>query len=140
MELELENIHLAILIITAVIILYSDHEGFNYMTGKKVVLSGRTIQWSHRLVWAGLILMVVTGVVLVVDSWAYYLQDPIFYVKIGFVLTLVVNALAIGKLSKIASERAFFELSGEEKRTLVLSGALSALGWLGAAGIGLFFL
>jgi uncharacterized membrane protein len=140
MEIEIENIHLATLLVTATIILYSDHEGFNYMTGRKVVLSTRTIHWSHRLVWAGLILMLMTGVVLILESWAYYLQEPVFYLKMGFVLILILNAFAIGKLSRVATERAFFELTGEERRTLLLSGVLSAVGWFGAAGIGLFFL
>jgi hypothetical protein len=58
----------------------------------------------------------------------------------GFVLVLVVNAFAIGKLSAVAGTTSFASLSAEEKRTLLLSGFLSGASWIGAATIGFFFL
>ena len=138
--MQLLSIHLITLSITALVIIYSDHQGFLYFRGKKQTLSKVFLHWSHILVWAGLLLMITTGVLLTIPAWTYRLQEPTFYIKMGFVLTLVVNAFAIGKLSKVAGEKPFAQLTTSEQRVLLLSGALSAMGWIGAAVIGKFFL
>jgi hypothetical protein len=140
MELELETVHLTTLAITAIMILYSDHQGYLYFRGKKETLSLWFVTWSHRIVWSGLIGMILSGFFLVLPGWNYYLEYPLFYVKMGFVLVLCVNGLAIGKLSQLTTERAFHELPPELKKTLLVSGALSFSGWVGAAVIGFFFL
>lgn len=140
MEFEMEGLHLLALAFSAIVILYSDHEAFKYFTGKKALLSETFIQRSHALAWVGLSLMIVTGILLTLPAWTYRLQDPTFYVKMGMVLVLVWNGFAIGKLAKVASERPFKELTTGEQRTLMISGALSACGWVGAALIGFLFL
>ncbi len=138
--MEFEEVHLAILAFTALVILYSDHQAFDYFRGKKQLLSKNFVTWSHRLVWAGLIGMITTGVIMVIPTWEYRLQDPAFYIKMGMVAVLIFNAIAIGKLSHVATERPFAELNTEEKRTLMLSGTLSAIGWISATIIGFVFL
>jgi hypothetical protein len=138
--MELESLHFFTLALTALVIVYSDHEGFAYFRGKKQTLSKSFLVWSHRLVWVGLLGMIITGFFLTLPSWTYRLQEPAFYVKMGFVLVLVVNAFAIGTLSKIAGEKSFSALEPEVKRTLLLSGVLSAISWVGAAVIGFLFL
>ena len=138
--MEIENLHLATLALTALVILYSDHEGFLYMRQKKVTLSPVFVMWSHSLVWIGLLGMIITGIGLVLPAWEYYLGDPVFYVKMGFVLTLAVNGLFIGKLSHVATETPYALLDRDTKHTLMLSGALSATGWIGATIIGFFIL
>jgi hypothetical protein len=140
MEIELETIHLTTLAFTALVILYSDHKGFQYFWGSVQTLPRSFVTWSHRLVWTGLILMILSGFFLMLPAWEYYIADPVFFVKMGFVLTLVVNAFFIGKLSPLTTERAFHELPPDLRRTLLVSGALSAIGWIGAAIIGFFFL
>lgn len=134
------TIHVVVLCLMAVVILYSDHQAYLYFRGKRRTLSRDFISWSHRLVWVGLILIIFSGIVLTIPTWTYRLQQPFFYVKIGFVLTLLINAFAIGKFSQTASVRPFIELSREEKHTLILSGALSVFCWTGATIIGLYFL
>lgn len=136
----LVSLHLFILVLTALVIIYCDHQGFLYFRGKKETLSKTFLVWSHSLVWVGLLGMITTGFFLMLPSWTYRLQDPTFYVKMVFVLVLVVNAFAIGELSKVAREKSFAALSYDEKRTLLLSGTFSAISWVGAATIGLFFL
>jgi hypothetical protein len=140
MGIEIKTIHLTVLLATALVILYSDHQGFEYVRGKKETLSRRTVTRSHRLVWLGLVLMIGTGIAMVLPAWEYWLSNPTFYVKMGFVLTLVINGLFIGKLSHTATERPFASLTREEKTVLLVSGVLSGAGWLGAATVGLFFL
>lgn len=138
--MEIADIHVAVLAFTALVILYSDHQGFLYFTGKKQLLSKTFVHYSHLGVWAGLIGMILTGIVLVWPAWDYYLQDPTFYIKMVFVAVLAFNGVAITKLSRTATERPFAALTKEEQRTLMLSGALSATGWVGSTIIGFFFL
>ncbi len=140
MEFEMESVHVAVLLLTAFGILYTDHVGLSYLRGTRELLSKRFITLSHRGVWVGLLLMIATGIVLVLPSWEYRLQDPAFYVKMGFVLVLLVNAHAIGKLSTVAAERPFKSLPSDTQKTLLISGGLSAMGWIGATLIGFFFL
>ncbi len=140
MEFELENVHLLILALTAFVILYSDHQGLDYLRQKKVTLSKRSITRLHRMVWIGLLGMVVTGIALVIPAWEHYLTEPSFYVKMGFVLTLAVNGVFIGKLSHTAADTPYPLLESETKKSLLLSGALSSIGWVGATVVGFFFL
>jgi len=140
MEFEPELLHLIALALTAIVILYADHEGFQYFRGKKATLSRKFITLSHRLIWTGFVTMIVSGVFLVLPEWEYRLQEPVFYVKMGLVLILFMNALTIQKLSHVAVDRRFDELSVDVQKTLVLSGALSGIGWVGAALIGFLFL
>ncbi len=138
--MQLVSLHVFVLFLSALIIVYSDYEGFSYFRGKKKTLSLVFLTWSHRLVWTGLIVMIVTGVLLVIPSWEYRLGQPAFYVKMGFVLVLVVNAFAIGTLSKVAGKTPFAQLLPEQKKTLLLSGFLSSVCWVGAAAIGFLLL
>lgn len=136
----LVDLHLFTLGLTAVVILYSDYHGLSYFLGKKPVLSPAFVTWSHRLVWFGLLGMITTGALMLLPSWEYRLSDPAFYVKIGFVLMLIINGVAIGKLSKVASLQPFAHLTRDEQYTLILSGAISATCWIGSAMIGFLFL
>jgi hypothetical protein len=127
-------------LITALFIIYSDHQGYLYFRGKKQTLSPTFITWSHRIVWIGLAIIILTGAALAIPTWEYRLTQGVFYVKMGFVLVLLMNAVAIGKLSHKASNTPFAALSPTEKKTLTVSGALSFLGWVSAAFIGYFLL
>lgn len=132
--------HVYILLLTVVVIIYSDHKGFQYFRGTVKTLSPQFLTWSHRFVWTGLISMIATGAALLIPSYDYHLYNAVFYVKMGFVLVLIINGIAIGTLSNMAATTPFAELSPEQKRTLLVSGGLSALGWAGSAFIGLFLL
>jgi hypothetical protein len=140
MEIELVTVHLFTLLCTALVIIHADHQGFLYFRGKKQTLSAASLQWSHRLVWGGLLLMITTGILLALPAWEYLLREPVFLLKMGFVSVLVINAFAIGKLSAKAAEIPFSSLSKKEQHALLVSGALSFCGWVGAATIGIFFL
>lgn len=132
--------HGIIFVFLALVILYADHQGYLYVRGKKELLTERFVQWSHRLVWLGLALMIGTGAILLAPTWEYHLQQPAFYIKMGFVLVLLMNAFAIGSYSKLAYTKPFAVLSKEQQKTLLVAGALSLTGWVGSAIIGMFLL
>jgi hypothetical protein len=138
--MELESVHLIALAFTALVILFADHHGFEYFRGTRETLSPHFVTWSHRGVWAGLTVLVLSGLFMVIPAWDYYKSDMAFYVKMGFVLVLTMNGYAIQKLSHMSTTTPFRSLPKEMQHTLMVSGALSAMGWVGAAVIGFFFL
>lgn len=140
LELEWENIHLVGLCITAIFIIMADHDGFQYMRGKKQTLDLRRVRRLHYTVLAGLIMMIVSGGFLFADVWGEVIEEPAFYVKMLMVAALVANSFVIGSMMHIATQKPFNTLTKGEKSKLLISGAVSGLCWVGAACIGLFIL
>lgn len=138
--IELVTIHLTTLILTALVILYADHEAFAYFRGKKLLLDTQRTALLHYLVWAGLLGMIATGLTMALPGLSYYLSRPEFLLKMGFVLVLIINSLFITRLFPIASKTPFAELPEKTKMLLLLSGTASTISWLGAFVIGYFFL
>jgi hypothetical protein len=126
------HIHLITLAVTAVCILIADHEAYLWVRGKKVILSLRKMRTLHMLVSIGLTLMILSGALLAWPMLDYLVEEESFWVKMAFVLLLVVNSFVIGSMMGKASEKPFAELSKKERGTLFVSGAASALGWGGA--------
>lgn len=133
-------LHLIALIVTVPVILYADHMGFAYFTGRVQTLDPKKVARTHRLVFAGLAALIITGVMLTVPSWAVWFENPFFYVKLAFVVTLLVNGFFIERLMEKATITPYAMLSGSERSLLMTSGVLSAMGWIGSIGIGFFLL
>lgn len=136
----MEEVHLGILIVTVVAILWADHVGFQYFRGQRLTLPALLITRLHYAVSVGLLGMIATGAYMASDRWTYLSAQPVFWLKLFFVAVLVVNALFITALMRTATTTSFASLSMRERLTLLISGAASGMGWLGAATIGLFFL
>lgn len=132
-------LHLMVLAYSAWNIFHADHLGFKWMTGKVGMLKEDDIRKYHTRVWVGLIGMIVTGFIMFLPRQDYLLDRWQFLLKMSFVLALVANGFIIGNIQKIATRKHFKELTWKEKAPLLISGAVSTLGWIGAA-IGGFFL
>lgn len=132
----LGELHGTIIAVLAVVIIYSDHQAYLYFRGKKQLLSLKVIHVLHSIIWWGLFLMITTGVILLIPRVDRILQEPVFYVKMGLVAVLIFNGLAIGTLAKVAATTPYAQLTKSQQKTLLVSGALSAIGWLGAWFIG----
>ena len=115
-------LHLASLILTIPVILYADHMGFMYFTGRQQTLSARATKTAHYLVMAGIALLVITGVIITVPRWTFLIGNPFFFAKLAFVATLLINGFTL--------------LSAEEKRLLMTSGAISGISWVATIVIG----
>lgn len=139
LEIEIESLHLLILLITAIGIILADHQGFAYLRGKKPALDPKTIKRLHIWVSLGLLGMILSGIILLIDE-IDVLEEPAFYVKLIMVLALVLNGILIGQLNKLATTTSFASLSLKKKAILIASGGLSATCWFGAAIVGFFFL
>lgn len=129
--------HVASVILSLLVVLYSDEQGLLWFLGKKKTLSAKRIQILHVLVSIGLGGILLTGGLMFLDRSDYLLQEPIFIVKMLFVLALVVNAFFIESISKLATQKAFVELTTTERRRVLISGAVSVIGWIGAGVCGL---
>lgn len=125
-------IHIAAICITGLVVLYSDEQGLRWMLGKKEVLDAKRIAFLHAVVSIGLPIIILAGGFMVLPVLDYYLRNPIFLMKMGFVGVLIVNGFFIGKLSTLATTRSFASLSHTERLPLYVSGAASVLGWGGA--------
>jgi hypothetical protein len=117
-------------VITAPAILYADYMGLRYFTGKASTLPLRPLQLVHRAVFIGITLLVVTGIIITVPRWFMLFDNILFYAKLAFVLTLIVNGLFIHKLMHKATSSPFASLELSEKRLLMFSGALSGISWI----------
>ena len=125
-------LHLLILLATAVGIFKADKLGMAWMRGKKEMLDAAVLERYHWWVVAGLAGMILTGIGLVLPNPNDYIHNPAFVMKMVLVGMLVVNSAVIGSLMKIATVRSYASLSTREKLPLFISGAVSAVGWIGA--------
>ncbi|TSC55023.1 MAG: hypothetical protein LiPW30_489 [Parcubacteria group bacterium LiPW_30] len=125
-------IHVAALVFSVVGIFLADHQAFNWILGKTPTLDKKTLLKYHHWVLLGLFLMIITGAILFWPMREYLLQDFVFGIKMFFVAVLIVNGFFIGKLMNVAIEKPYSTLSNRERFPLMLSGAASTTGWLGA--------
>ncbi len=125
-------IHIFLVCVTGLVVIFSDEQAFMWILGKKKVLDAKLVEILHVLVSIGLLCIILTGGLMFIDRASYLLSTPAFLMKMCFVAALVINAFFIGTLSKIATTRAFAELSLNERIPLFVSGGVSIVGWAGA--------
>lgn len=131
-------IHLSTLAATAVAILIADKAALSWVRGKRETLSEKRMRLLHYLVGAGLALMILSGAFLLWPLRAFLVTDLAFWTKMAFVLVLVMNSFFIGSLMTLAHRRSFASLAPRERRLVLLSGGVSAIGWAGAFIAALF--
>ncbi len=131
----MEALHLLSLAFVAIVIIIADHDGLQYMRGKKAVLNATKVKRLHQLAWVGLGGMIITGIFLIRQN-PIVLEEPAFAVKMLMVAALLVNGFVIGRLSALSTTTPFTTLTKGQKLSLFVSGAVSVSCWLGAAFIG----
>ena len=124
--------HILSLVLTACAIVYADHTGFDWIRGKIHSVPHTTLHYLHWAVGVGLGLMIGSGIVLFWPMRDYLLSSFPFYVKMAFVLALVVNSVVIENLMHIATHTSFAEVPKNVRTKLFISGAVSGASWLGA--------
>jgi hypothetical protein len=131
--------HIVILFAVVGTILVADYIAMQWFRGTIPTIGSTTVKRLHDAMWVGLGLMILTGALLFWPSRTFLLARPAFWIKMGFVLALVVNGLFIGKLMHIATVRNFASLTRNEKLLMMASGAVSLTAWVGST-ISAFFL
>jgi len=129
-------IHVLLIISTGIAVLYSDEQGFEWFRGVQKTLNKKKLDVLHIVVSLGLSGIILTGGLMLIEAPGY-LEDPTFLAKMAFVGALVINGLLIGSLTRLATKHPFIELTVSQKRMLLISGAVSVAGWVGAVTCGL---
>lgn len=132
--------HLLTLAFVAVTIFQADSLAFSWIRGYEAVIDAEESRKLHKRTWIGLALMIATGVLLFWPGRDYLLTRPQFFIKMAFVLALIVNGFIIGSLQKVATEKSYASLSAREKLPLFISGAVSTISWAGAAIMAFFLM
>jgi len=125
-------IHILFLCVAGLGILMADSSAFAWLRGKREVIGRETLFVSHWVVTAGLVGLILTGLVMFWPMREYLLSQPLFWLKMAFVAALVINSFFIEYLMHTAAHRSFASLSHAQKVPFIVSGGISTLSWLGA--------
>lgn len=131
-SLPLLQIHITAVCVTLALVVVSDLHGLLWLLGKKQTLPRQRMEFFHRAIWTGLVIIMTAGISMFIFSPSYYVSLWAFRFKMLFVLLLVINAFLIGKHLSLAHEQPFSKISATEKRALFLSAAISTVCWIGA--------
>ena len=126
------TLHISTVIIALCLIVKADMLALSWIRGKSETLSFTKIYKLHTYTWYALCMLITTGILLFYPYNEYLLSHPPFLIKMGFVFTLIINGGFIGILMHTAIEKPFRTIRPKEKATLLLSGVLSTICWLGA--------
>jgi hypothetical protein len=122
-------IHISVIIVTGLLVLYSDEQALLWVLGKIPVLDQKRVTVLHRSVSIGLALLLITGGLLYIRDVPFYISDPVFIVKMVAISALILNTYVIERLSHIATTRSYSSLTEKERLPLFISGAVSVAGW-----------
>ena len=131
-------IHVAAICVAVSTIIIADHEVFGWIFGEKEVLARDRMRGIHWTMWGALLTLIGTGFFMFLPTYEYLLTQPLFILKLLFVMVLVVNAVLIGNLMEVALTRPFATLSFKEKMRFFVSGAISTFSWASTIGLGLY--
>lgn len=137
MENPVFYIHLTSLTTAVCGILLADKEAIQWLRGSRETVSERVAFIAHWVVSIGLSGLVLSGLTMFWPIRDYLLTQPLFLLKMSFVLALLVNSFFIDYLMLMALRRSYASLEFREKLPLMLSGAISTLAWVGAASCAL---
>lgn len=126
---QIKSVHVLLAALTFLSIIISDLYVGLWVIGKKEFLNFRVLTWLHKIVFAGLTGLIITGLGLVYLDQSYF-SNPGFLLKMFFVIVLFVNAFRIGKEMHIPAEKKFIDLSYLEKKRLLIVGATSTISWV----------
>ena len=131
-NLPLEDIHVAFVFLTLALVLTADGHGLLWLTGYLDTLPRQRMERLHRLIWLGLAVIILSGAIMFTFYQEYLVTVTAFWVKMGFVLALLINAFVIGRLAPLSYNRPFILLTYDERLPLFISGAVSVTAWVGA--------
>ena len=124
------SIHITSMIITIATVLVADTMGLLWWRGKVAILPALAMKTLHWMVFVGLVVSITTGALMASTGLSYLFSQPAFVIKLGFVLTLLINSFVIHRHLSLATTQSYYDLPDKSKRTLILSGAISTTSWI----------
>ena len=94
------TLHVVILLVTIWNIFQADHLGFKWMKGVMPKLDAKVLAKYHNRVFAGLLGMIVTGVLMFIPRKDILMASLPFMIKMGMVTALMINSVVIFFLMK----------------------------------------
>jgi len=131
------TIHLIIVIGTGLLVLFADEQAAAWVLGREQTIPAGRIRFLHHSVATGLALLLLTGGYLYWRAVPAYLTLTPFIVKMVAVGALILNTWAIDSFGSIATTRTFASLTHKERLPLMISGAISFIGWVTAITCGI---
>ena len=124
------NVHIVSMICTIAIVLIADTMGFLWWRGRIAILPAMAMNIFHWMVFTGLTVSIITGALMASTGLSYLFSQPAFVIKLGFVLTLLINSFFIHRHLTLATTQSYKDLPDKTKRTLILSGVISTTSWV----------
>lgn len=123
--------HIGAMFLNIGLVILADSVGLLWVIGKLKQLPKKWLLLAHRLIWLGLSVSILSGVLLFWESREYLLAVPAFYTKIFFVVALVINSFLISKHLHVALQAESFKmLPSKERKALFVSGVISTVSWV----------
>ncbi len=125
-------IHFGCLCLAAIGILLADHMAFEWVRGVHERVGLKKMLALHLVVTLALAGLVGSGLLLFWPERVYFMGQPLFWLKMGFVFVLLINSFFIEYLMHHAVRGPYRHLPQKKKTALMISGAVSTTCWLGA--------
>jgi len=126
---QIREIHGTIAPLTFGLVIISDLYGFLWIIGKLKFLKLNVLVWLHRFVFVGLFCLIATGLSMLYFNPEFF-TNYLFFIKMFFVVVLFINAFRIGHEMEIPAKKMFKDLTGSEKRKMLVVGATSFISWV----------
>lgn len=127
---QIKSVHGVVAGVTFLLVIVSDLYGGSWVLGWQERLNKMVLNVLHKVVWAGLGFMILSGLSMVFLNSEEFLVNYIFWIKMFFVAVLFWNAGRIGKEIDLPSLKTFKELSPKQKKHMMVVGATSIVSWV----------
>ncbi len=128
-------IHLGFLALAGIGILLADHSALQWMQGGIDATHRKKVFRLHWIVTVGLSGLILSGLYLFWPLRDYLLFQPLFWLKMFSVATLLINSFFVEWLMHVAVERSYSSLTFRERLPLFISGGISTFCWFGTVAV-----
>jgi hypothetical protein len=125
-------LHIASFVVTIIAVIIADFHALLWMIGKYPTLPSRRMGTLHYVVSIGLLVSLTSGFLMFLPLREELLSISAFWVKMIFVLALVVNSFVISRHMHIPTTQTFASLTTGTRNVLLVSGLISSVCWAGA--------
>jgi len=131
-------VHLGFLALAVVGMLLADRLALSWMRGKREVLEEDELERAHWIVTIALSGLVYSGLYLFWPLRDYLLNQPVFWLKMVFILALLINSFFIEALMPHTTRSSHADLEPAQRQKLMLSGAVSFISWVGTVSAAIY--
>jgi hypothetical protein len=123
-------VHIGAFVVTITGVILADLYALLWVIGKFPTLQSRYLTGLHYVVGTGLLVSITSGFLMFWPLREYLVTVEAFWVKVVFVMVLIINSFVISAHMHIHTTQTFSSLSKTQRLPLFLSGATSAISWV----------